>query len=96
MLYIIPEQGADERFTDLTALARRADELVAQTGEVNYGIAYEWASETALDDESDIAPPAAMLTRVDGRWVRREIVATPTPDGEFALEFGDPTEVTNG
>jgi len=93
MLYIIPEQGADERFTDLTALGRRADELVAQTGEINFGIAYEWTADNALDDEADIPPPAAMLTRIEQRWVRREIVATPTENGEFALEFGEPAEV---
>ena len=94
MLYIIPEQGADERFTDLKALARRADELIGETGEINYGIAYEWTADNALDDEGDIPPPAAMLTRIEERWIRREIVATPTPNGEFSLEFGDPAEVT--
>lgn len=95
MLYIISELGADERFADLAALGRRADELIRETGDVTQGVAYEWTADTALDDPEDVPPPAAMLTRVEGRWVRRAIVATPTEDGQFALEFGDPAEASD-
>lgn len=96
MLYILSELGADERFADLATLGRRADELIGESGDVTQGVAYEWADATALDDEENVPPPMAMLTRVDGRWVRREVIATPTDDGQFALEYGDPSEATDG
>jgi hypothetical protein len=96
MLYILAELGADERFADLATLGRRADELISEEGDVTRGVAYEWADATALDDEENVPPPMAMLTRVDGSLVRREVIATPTEDGQFALEYGDPSEATDG
>jgi hypothetical protein len=97
MLYILSELGADERFADLATLGRRADELVQASGDASQGVAYEWADATALADEENVPPPAALLTRVDGRWVRRAVIATPAEDGQFALEYGDPAEaVDNG
>lgn len=71
MSYTIPAMNAESEFKNLEFLGKYADQLVTTTGDEDYGIAYDWGPHGPGP-----FPPLAVLYRVDGAWVRRDVLVT--------------------
>lgn len=69
--YTIPAMSIDAEFVDLGFVGRYVDSLVESTGDTDYGIVYEWR-----DEGHTSWPPVAVLVRLDGRWIRRAVIAS--------------------
>lgn len=90
MIYNIPELGSENEFTDLKFLGKYVDSLVKQTGNIDYAVVYGWRNDQALANPLDVPPPDTVLLRIAHDWVRRQVVATRLPNGDYSMEFVDP------
>jgi hypothetical protein len=90
MIYNIPELGFENEFTDLDFLGKYVDSLVKKTGNMDYAVVHEWQDHSALNDPDDVPPPDAVLLRISNSWVRRLVVATRLPNGQYSMEFVEP------
>lgn len=70
-IYSIPAMSLQSEFADLTWLGKYVDSLLATSGDQDYAVVYEWGDEGPGD-----WPPAAVLYRVEGEWVRRGVLVT--------------------
>jgi len=70
-IYSIPAMSLGGQFPDLDFLAKYVDQLMLSTGDRDYGVVYEWGPHGPSD-----YPPLAVLYRVDGNWIRRDVLVT--------------------
>jgi hypothetical protein len=77
--YSIPAMSLTNEFLDLNFVAKHVDQLLATTGDQDYAVVYEWGTHG-----SGPYPPLAVLYRVQGEWVRREVSVTirRSPNGK--------------
>jgi hypothetical protein len=70
-IYSIPAMSLANEFSDLDFLAKYVDQLVASTGDRDYAVVHEWG-----DQKPGPFPPLAVLYRIAGEWVRRDVLVT--------------------
>lgn len=69
--YSIPALSGDNEFFDLGFVAQYVDNLVASSGDKDYAVVCEWGEHGPGD-----WPPLAVLLRVEGDWVRLDVLVT--------------------
>jgi hypothetical protein len=79
----------EHEFADLVFVARYVDSMIAQTGNQDWGVVYEYGDDD-LDDGA-CPPPRAVLLRQGGQWLRRAVSASLVND-EWVMEFQDGSE----
>lgn len=89
MIYQLPMMTMEHEFVDLVFVARYVDSMIAQTGDQDWGVVYEYGDDDL--DDGECPPPRAVLLRQDGQWVRRSVRASLV-DGEWVMEFVDDGE----
>lgn len=86
MIYQLPMMTMEHEFADLAFVARYVDSMIAQTGNQDWGVVYEY-NDDDLDDGA-FPPPRVVLLRQDGQWLRRS-VRSRSVNGQWVMEFVD-------
>jgi len=86
MIYQLPMMTMEHEFADLVFVARYVDSMIAQTGDQDWGVVYEY-NDDDLDDGA-FPPPRVVLLRQDGQWLRRS-VRSRSVNGQWVMEFVD-------
>lgn len=87
-IYTVPAMAMKNEFSDLAFVAAYVDQLIASTGDVDYGVVFEWDRRPVLG-----APPAAFLTRRKGGWKRSVVLRTRPGNDNWSL--GEPEDVND-
>lgn len=69
--YSIPAMSVRMEFGSLDYLAKYVDHMVATTGDTDYSVVHEWG-----EHGPGPYPPLAVLYRIEGQWVRRDVLVT--------------------
>lgn len=87
-IYTVPAMTMENEFSDLAFVASYVDQLMASTGDIDYGVVLEW-------DDYGPGPrrlPRAFLTRQKDGWKRSAVLRT-TPGHDWIL--GEPEDVND-
>lgn len=87
-IYTVPAMTMENEFSDLAFVASYVDQLMASTGDIDYGVVLEW-------DDYGPGPrrlPRAFLTRQKGGWKRSAVLRT-RPGHDWIL--GEPEDVND-
>lgn len=88
-IYTLPAMAMENEFSDLVFVASYVDQLIASTGDIDYGVVFEWD-----DDGPGLGgPPRAFLTRQKGGWKRSVVLRTGPENDSWTL--GEPEYVND-
>lgn len=92
MIYLFPIMTADHEFNDLDFVGRYSDSMIAKTGDLDWGVVYEYDDDYFDSDPDPSIPPRAVLLRKEGIWVRN-LVRSSFVEGKWMMDFiGDDQE----
>lgn len=88
-IYTVPAMAMTNEFADLAFVASYVDRLMASTGDIDYGVVFEW------DDDGPVPgrPPIAFLTRRKGGWKRSFVLRTRPGNDNWSL--AEPEDVND-